>query len=98
MDIEFKNRTIRRVCEDASFAKKQHGSDMADKIHQRVDQIRAAESVEEMIKYKIGNCHQLKGNRSNQYAVDLVQPHRLIFEKIDSKIQIVRIIEIVNYH
>ena len=51
-----------------------------------------------MINFSIGRCHQLNGNREGQYALDLVHPYRLIFVKIDDQIQIVKIIEIVDYH
>ena len=71
---------------------------MAELIHLRIDQLNAAETVEEMIKFSIGRCHQLNGNREGQYALDLVHPYRLIFVKIDDQIQIVKIIEIVDYH
>ena len=47
----------------------------------RIDQISAALSVEMMIQFRIGRCHQLKGNRKNQFAVNLVHPYRLVFEK-----------------
>lgn len=67
-------------------------------IHLRIDQLNAAETVEEMINFSIGRCHQLNGNREGQYALDLVHPYRLIFVKIDDQIQIVKIIEIVDYH
>lgn len=71
---------------------------MAELIHLRIDQLNAAETVEEMINFSIGRCHQLIGNREGQYALDLVHPYRLIFVKIDDQIQIVKIIEIVDYH
>ena len=71
---------------------------MAELIHLRIDQLNAAETVEEMINFSIGRCHQLNGNRESQYALDLVHPYRLIFVKIDDQIQIVKIIEIVDYH
>jgi proteic killer suppression protein len=51
-----------------------------------------------MLQFGIGRCHPLKGNRKSQYAVDLVHPYRLVFEKIGNEIQIANIIEIVNYH
>ena len=51
-----------------------------------------------MQKYRIGRCHQLSMNREGQYAVDLVHPYRLIFEKVDAGIQVVMIIEITDYH
>lgn len=71
---------------------------MAEKIQKRIDQIKAADSVEEMIQFKIGRCHPLHQNRKNQYAVDLVHPMRLVFEKNGDEIQIANIIEIIDYH
>ena len=71
---------------------------MAKLIHLRIDQLNAAETVEEMINFSIGRCHQLNGNREGQYALDLVHPYRLIFVKNDDQIQIVKIMEIVDYH
>lgn len=71
---------------------------MAEKIQHRIDQIVAAPSVEMMIQFRIGRCHPLTGNRKNQYAVDLVHPFRLIFEKKGAEIQIANILEIVDYH
>ena len=71
---------------------------MAEKIHQRIDEISAADTVEMMIRFHIGRCHRLKGNRKNQYAVDLVHPYRLVFEKHGNEIQIANITEIVDYH
>ncbi len=98
MEIEYKNRQICRICEDMAAAQKKHGLRMAEKINQRIGEIRAADSVEQMIKFGIGDCHPLHQDRRGQYAVSLVQPYRLIFEQKDSKIQIVTINEIVNYH
>ena len=98
MQIEYKNSKIKKVCTNAYEAEKKHGREMAEKIHLRIDQISAALSVEMMIQFKIGRCHPLKGNRKNQYAVDLVHPYRLIFEKIGDQIQIANIIEITDYH
>ncbi len=71
---------------------------MAELIHLRIDQLNAAETVEEMINFSIGRCHQLNGNREGQHALELVHPYRLIFVKIDDQIQIVKIIEIVDYY
>lgn len=83
---------------DFSTARKAYGVKMAEKIHMRIDQISAVETVEVMIQFRIGRCHRLEGDRKHQYAVDLVQPFRLIFEKYGDEIQIAKIIEIENYH
>lgn len=71
---------------------------MAEKIDQRIGEIKAADSVEQMIQFGVGRCHPLKGNRLGQYAVDLVHPQRLIFAKREEDIQIVKIMEIEDYH
>lgn len=71
---------------------------MSEKIQQRIDELSAALNVEMMIRFKIGRCHPLKGDRTNQYAVDLVHPYRMVFEKKGSEIQIAFITDIVDYH
>ena len=98
MEITYKNNKIKKVCTDARTAEKNYGREMAAKIHQRIDEIRAADTVEMMIQFHIGRCHQLKQDRKGQYAMDLVHPYRLIFEKEGDQIQIANILEIVDYH
>jgi len=98
LQVVYKTKTIQKICTDASAASKKYGHEMAEKIHMRIDQIQAADRVEQMIQYKIGRCHPLQGNRKNQFAMDLVHPQRLVFEKIGIEIQIASIIEIVDYH
>ena len=71
---------------------------MDGKIQQRIDELTAADSVEMMIQYYVGRCHSLTGKRAGQYALDLVQPYRLIFTKIGNEIQIAEVQEIVDYH
>lgn len=98
MEIRYKNSKIEKICTNIYEAEKKHGKEMAEKIHMRIDQITAALSVEMMIQFRIGRCHTLKGKRRSQYAVDLVHPYRLVFEKIGDEIQIAKITEIVDYH
>ena len=98
MDITYKTKKLEKICTDAKAAEKTHGRQMAELIHQRIDEITAADTVEMMIQFHIGRCHPLKQNRKGQYAVDLVHPYRLIFEKHGNMIQIAHILEITNYH
>lgn len=71
---------------------------MSEKIQMRIDEIKSVDTVEEMIQCHIGRCHTLRNNRKGQYAVDLVHPYRLVFEKHDNKVQIAHIMEIIDYH
>lgn len=98
MQIEYKNKSIGKVCTDAYEATKKYGARMAELIHQRIDEIDAADTIEFMVKFRIGRCHKLEGNRKNEYAVDLVHPYRLVFTKKGDEVQIARIMEIVDYH
>ena len=98
LDITYKTRKLKKICTDAKAAEKAHGREMAELIHQRIDEISAADSVEMMIQFRIGRCHALTQNRKGQYAVDLVHPYRLVFEKHGNTIQIAHIVEIVDYH
>ena len=96
--ITYKNNKIKKICTDAKTAERTYGLKMAEKIHQRIDEITAADTIEMMIKFHIGRCHPLTQNRKGQYAMDLVQPYRLIFEKNGDEIQIANILDIIDYH
>ena len=98
MEITYKNKKIEKICTNAKVSDRTYGKDMSEKIQMRIDQIKAADTVEEMVQYHIGRCHALINNRKGQYAVDLVHPYRLIFEKNGNVIQVAHIMEIVDYH
>lgn len=98
IDISYRSAQLRKVCEDAEVATKKYGAEMAAKIQNRIDIIRAADSVEMLIRFKLGRCHPLTGDRKGQYAMDLTHPYRLVFEKRNGKLVAVEILEIVDYH
>jgi toxin HigB-1 len=50
LQIEYKNRRLEKVCTDAHEAEVKHGKNMAEKIHQRIDEITAADSIEILVK------------------------------------------------
>lgn len=98
MEVKYRNTSIEKVCTKASVSDRKYGYEMTEKIQQRIDEIKAATSVEQMIQFRVGRCHPLHHNREGQYAVDLVQPKRLVFTKEGNEIQIATIIEITDYH
>ena len=71
---------------------------MAEKIAQRIGELQMIGTVEMLVQFSIGRCHPLKGDRKGEYAMDLVHPYRLVFEKEGDSIQIARIISIEDYH
>lgn len=50
---------MEKVCTDSSYAEKKYGTNMAEKIDQRIGEITASDTVEFMIQFRIGRCHPL---------------------------------------
>ena len=110
MDISFDNNKLRKCANDDRFAVKTLGQIKATLFKQRLDDLRAAETLED-VRYLPGNFHELKSNRKGQWACSLDGNYRLIFtpqerpipENEDGQylwidITAIEIIEIVDYH
>ena len=98
LKITFKSNKLERICTDSSVARKTYNLEMAEKIAQRMMELEAANSVDMLLQFQIGRCHPLKGDRRGQLAMDLVQPLRLVFEEVKNTVQLVKILEIDDYH
>jgi proteic killer suppression protein len=100
LEISFKTKKLERVCIDFASAKKKYSLEMAGKISQRLNELQAANSVENLVQYSVGRCHLLSGDMRGSFAMDLVHPYRLIFEKYetDAGDSCVRITNIKDYH
>jgi len=98
LQIDYKTNSLEKACTQFKIAKKQYGERMAIILHQRINELRAAASIVELVKYSIGRCHSLEGNRRGEYAMDLIHPHRLVFKQVKDQIEVVQILNIENYH
>ena len=79
----FKTKKFQKECNKKKLLVRIHGKRRADLIERRLDDFRAATSLYE-VKFLPGTrCHELKGNRSGQFSVDLDHPHRLIFRPVN---------------
>lgn len=52
---------------------------MAERLQQRLNELSAAESLEDLRSIPAARCHELTGNLKGKIAVDLVHPDRLVF-------------------
>jgi len=84
MDILFKNQKLQKECNVASVAI--HGKARAKKLRQRLDELRAAETLADFRYLPAARCHELIGNRAGQLSVDLDQPYRLLFKPANDPI------------
>lgn len=108
MEINFKDKKVRELCENRTVAEKKLGAVCARKLRTRLSDLEAASRVTELV---AGNPHPLKGDRVGQFALDLAGGWRLVFSPhqdpcpthpdggIDwSKVTIIRIEFIGDYH
>lgn len=108
MDIDFKDKKLREMCERREMAERKLGAPCARKLRSRLADLQAACAVSDLV---AGRPHPLAGERAGQFALDLEGGRRLVFEPdhqplprrddgaIDwSRITKVRIVFIGDYH
>jgi len=86
VDILFNVRKFAKQCNDFGRLKKYHGEPRAKLIRRRLDELRAANSLETMRSLLQARCHELKGKRAGQLSVDLGHPYRLVFKVANNPI------------
>lgn len=110
MDITFHNKKLEKlVCNEAKLFR-ELGQLRAKLLLRRIAALTAAQTLED-VRYIPGNYHELTADRKGQWACDLDQPYRLIFEPHEApiptdasgryiwlEIKGVELIEITNYH
>lgn len=110
MVITFNDKKLEKLANDPRKALKDLGKPRFDKFTLRLDQLRAAHSLEDL-RYALGRYHELTTTRKGEWACDLDQPYRLIFVPHEDPIPLdaggnydwtairgVAIVEITNYH
>lgn len=111
VDINFQNRKLEKTCNSAKELQKKYGKRMAQTLMNRLVVLRAARTLELVPKNPPDRRHQLRGDRDEEYAVDLVHPYRLVFKPnheplprkqdggIDTEqVTSITIIEVTDYH
>lgn len=76
MEILFRDKKIRDLCEKRAVAEKKLGSVCAQKLRARLSDLEAAAAVTGLV---TGNPHPLKGDRKGQFALNLAGGYRLVF-------------------
>ncbi len=110
MKITFSDRKLEKLANDDRKMLKELGKIRAEKFRLRLFQLHNAETLED-VRNLPGRYHELTGDRKGQWACDLDQPYRLIFETHEKpiptdpdgkyiwfEIKGIEVIEIENYH
>ena len=111
MEISFASRNLLKACNSQKEMRREFGKAIADKLQQRLAELMAAGTLDDVRRLPSARCHQLSQDRKGQLAVDLVNPKRLIFvpdhnpvpTKPDggldwAKVTRITVKEIVDYH
>jgi proteic killer suppression protein len=109
--VFYRSGKMRKVCSQKVLLAREYGPEIAAVLGRRLEELGAADSLEDMGRLPAARCHELSGRRKGQLAVDLRHPFRLIFEPAQlpvprrpdggldwSRVTEVVVLEIVDYH
>jgi plasmid maintenance system killer protein len=111
LEIIFRTNKLEKEFNTHKLLVKRHGPRRAELIELRMQQIHAANFLEELRALPQLHCHELVGDHAGQLSVRLEQPYRLIFEPADDpiprrpdggldwkRVTAVRILGVEDYH
>jgi len=79
MDITFKSRKLARIFNSEKNLMREYGPENAKLVKRRMAVLLAASSLDEVPHRPPERRHELTGDRKEEFAVDIKQPHRLVF-------------------
>lgn len=107
MEVIGNSSKIEKLLNDERMLKKTYGKQRADKIYQRISEMRRAEDLTEVSTVPPTRLHKLEGAREEQFSLDITGNYRLIIEAYDEndeqttdrkKAVTIAIVEVVDYH
>lgn len=110
MDIGFADRKVEKALATESARVREYGSAAAHALYRRMTQLHAAPHLGVM-RTLPGDCHELKGDRAGQLAVDITKGLRLVFRPAEDPppvkddggldwdtVTAITIVEVTDYH
>jgi proteic killer suppression protein len=110
LKISFSNRKLEKLANNYWKCQKELGQIRARLYQRRLQDLQNAQTLED-VRNLPGHYHELREDRKGQWACDLDQPYRLVFEPQEKpiptdksgkyvwiEIKGVEIIEIADYH
>ena len=70
---------MQKLCSLSREALRHLGAKRARRLQQRMMELKAAISLDDISRLPPARCHELAGNRKGQLSVDLEHPYRLLF-------------------
>lgn len=111
MEIIFEKKKLGDTCNSEKECKREWGDVGAKKVGQRLKELAAADTLQDMWRLPAAGFHALHGDREGQYAVKLHGAFRLVFEAVRgtkdvaagegvdlNEIRKIRVLEVTDYH
>ena len=111
MEVSFASKSMQKRCSQEKALQKHWGKNLARKLKQRLAELRAATTLQDIGRTPPARCHEPKGKRKGQLSVYLEHPYRLIIKPDHSplprkkdggldweSVTKVVVIEVVDYH
>jgi len=111
VEVYFRTKKLGSVFNRQELLRRQYGQENARLIMRRMSVLLAVPTLKEVPFSKPDRRHQLEGNRSGQFAVDVKYPYRIVFVPADepvpmledggydlSRITAITILAVEDYH
>jgi len=98
VEVVFRTQKLEKEYTSHKKANKAYGLIIARKYIQRVNIIKTAKDLDELMQLPGLRCHPLTGDRQGQYAVKLTGFFRLIFTLKGNQMEIVCIEEVSKHY
>jgi proteic killer suppression protein len=98
LEVTFGTRHLERCYAEHKLAAREFGADVSRRYIQRINLIKAAQSIDDLPRLPGLRFHALSGDRKGQYAVNLTGFYRLILTLHGSRLEIVRIEEVSKHY
>jgi proteic killer suppression protein len=83
MKLFFRSSKFQKLCNTDKAMLTQLGEKRARKLKQRLMELQAADTLQQIARVPPPRCHELSADRQGQLSVDLDHPYRLIFIPAD---------------
>ncbi|MBW1851064.1 MAG: type II toxin-antitoxin system RelE/ParE family toxin [Deltaproteobacteria bacterium] len=98
MEVVFRTRRLEKEYREYERAVKSYGSEVARRYIHRINIIKHARNIEELMTLPALRCHALKGDRHGQYAIKLTGFYRLIFTLKGNALELAQIEEVSKHY
>lgn len=98
MQVKFKNNTLKNQYLNSQNAFSAFGKQVGKKYIERINIIKSAKSIHELMSIRTLKCHELKGKRKGDWSIKLTGNIRLIFTLHGDELEVARIEEVSKHY